>query len=140
MLLTQFRKQFPEYDDIADDDLSLEFDFEPEEVDTITPAIDGLGETLGDKLEELCKIVRSIEIPNQSVDVLALLKQIKNGIGSLEVAIKKIDVNVTTAAPVVKVPAQVIQKLELPKPITEWNFDIVRDRNGFAQSVKATAA
>lgn len=138
MTFSDFRKEFPEYDDISDEELSdmfeIEKEYEPEE-DLVVPALADLKTVL----ERLCQITEQKKFPDQNADVIALLKQIKNGLGSLEVAINKIDVNVTTAAPVVKVPPQIVQELILPEPIKEWTFDIIRDRNGFAKSVIARA-
>jgi len=134
MKLTEFRDKFPDYSDLSDDDVVAQFEIEVgESPDLVTPALYDIEETL----EKLCATVQAIVIPDKSADVLLLLKQIKNGLGSLETAIKSIDVNVTVPAPVVKVPKS--DPIVFPAPLKEWTFDVKRDRNGYIQSVIARA-
>lgn len=136
MKLTQFREQYPEYDDMTDEEVIAEYDIEVgEDADLVVPALYDIEE----KLENLCASVQAIVIPDHSADVMALLKQIKNALGSLEVAVNKIDMTVNVPAPVVKVTERPIPELKLPEPITSWKFEISRDRNGFIQSVTARA-
>ena len=140
MKLKEWREIYPEYEDYEDDEVMSEFDVEPdeEEPDTVTPAL----YDIQGMLEKLCTSVQEIVIPDKSADVLLLLKQIKNGLGSLEVAIKAIDVNVNLPAPIVNIPKQEsikIPEIIMPEPCKEWLFDIKRDRNGFIQSVTARA-
>jgi len=138
MKLTEFRDKFPDYSDLSDDDVVAQFEIEVgESPDLVTPALYDIEETL----EKLCATVQAIVIPDKSADVLLLLKQIKNGLGSLETAIKSIDVSVTVPPPVVNIPPQVVKAAEIvfPEPLKEWTFDVKRDRNGYIQSVTARA-
>lgn len=139
MNLKEWREAYPEYSHVDDDEVISTFDIEiGESPDLVTPALYEIEETL----EKLCETVSGITIPKyDNADVILLLKQIKNGLGSLETAIKAIDVNVTTAAPVVNIPKQTIEipKVVLPEPLREWTFEVNRNRNGYIESITARA-
>jgi hypothetical protein len=139
MNLKQWRETYPDWDNCPDEQVLAEFEIEVgEEPDLVVPALYDIEEAV----EKLCAAVCEIKIPDHTAPVLDLLKQIKNALGSLEVAIKKIDVNVTTAAPVVNIPKAdpiVFPKMAFPEPLTEWDFEVITDRNGWPVSVKARA-
>ena len=69
--------------------------------------------------------------------IIGTLKQIKNALASLEVAVKSIDVNVTV--PPAKAPIINVPEIKLPEQKTNWQFDIKRDKNGFISEVTARA-
>lgn len=128
---------FSEYEDYSDDEVISEFEVEhdPVEEDLSIPIL----QDIGSKIDGLRRTVGDITIPDRSSDVIALLKQIKNGLSSLETAVNKIDVNVDVPSPIVKVPAQVIQELVMPEQVKEWSFEIVRNKNGYISEVIAKA-
>jgi len=135
MTLKEFRIEYPEYEDMSDEDVRalLSLEDEGQEPDNVVPALFDIEEAV----KNLCTIVKTIEIPDHSAPVLTLLKQIKNALGSLEVAVKSIDVmvNVPPAKPaVINVP-----EIKFPEQKKEWVFDVKRDRNGFISEVIARA-
>lgn len=135
MKLCDWRKEYEEYDDMTDEEVLSEFDVEPDdekEFDTVTPALYDIEA----KLESLCTLVGDITIP----DLSDVIKQIKNQLKVVETAIKGIDVNVTLPAPIVNIPPQPeikIPTIVIPKPLKEWSFSIVRDRNGYIAEIIA---
>ena len=135
MTLVEWRETYPQYADMSDEEIMEEYEIDMGAApDFVTPALYDIEE----RLEELCEIVKKVEFPKaDNADVLLLLKQIKNGLGSLESAVKAIDVNVSVPAPVVKVPTA--EKIVLPEPVREWKFTPIRDRNGYIIDVIAKA-
>lgn len=132
MKLYEFREMYPEFDDVSDEEVVATYDIEVGEVaDLTTPIL----YSIEGAIEGLCQTVAAIQIPDKSADVLALLKQIKNGLGSLEVAIKSIDVQVNVPAPVVNMPK--MEKVVIPEAVKEWTFEIIRNRNGYITEVIA---
>lgn len=134
MTLKEFRQEYPEYSDMKDEDikelLSLEEE-DGEEPDNVVPALYDIEEAVN----KLCAVVTKLEIPDNSAPVLELLKQIKNKLGTLETAVKAIDVTVNV--PPMKAPVVNVPEVVFPESKREWIFDIKRDRNGFIQEVIA---
>lgn len=135
MTLDEFRQEYPEYEDMSDADVLNLIDLDPgQHQDNVVPALFDIEEAV----KELCAIVKGLEIPKTDIaPVVNLLKQVKNALGSLETAVKSIDVNVTVPpakAPVITVPA-----VTFPEQKTNWVFDVKRDKNGFISEVIARA-
>jgi hypothetical protein len=134
MKLPEWREAYPDHDHLTDEEVMVEFDIEVGDApDMVTPALYDINEVL----EKICNVLEAMKIPTQGADVLPLLKQIKNGLVSLEVAIKAIDVNVSLPAPVVNIPKA--SAITFPEPLKEWTFDAIRDGRGYIQTVKARA-
>jgi hypothetical protein len=135
MKLKEWRETYPEYDELVDEEVLAEFEIEVgEDPDLVTPALYDIEEAIG----KLTEVVQAIRIPEPDKDIITLLKQIKNGISSLETAIKSIDVNVDVAAPIVNVP-KAIPFTTPPAIPMEWVFTPIRDAKGYIIDVTARA-
>lgn len=137
MKLKEFRRQYPEYDDISDAELAslihsseyMNIDFnefmgmisdkEEKKEDHITPALNKI-------LSEL-NIIASKLKPSDNSELVKAIEDLKNCINPV------INPIINTEAPIVNVPAAEI-KIEQVK---EWVFEVKRDRNGYIAEVIA---
>ena len=134
MTLGEFRSQYPDYDDISDEEvLSWGVIEEGEEPDLVVPALYDIEEAIN----KLNSSIIGIDIPDNTAPVIDLLKQIKNKLVSLESAIKGIDINVNV--PHQKIPVVNIPEMVFPEIPKGWEFTIIYDKRGNITGAEATA-
>lgn len=149
MKIKELRKKYPQYDDIGDekfaewlyesrykDQLPKESFMtaigigiqEPSTTEVILPKICEMKETLH---SDLVSTIKKLD------DMSKLMLKIADEINSLHKSIDKIQFE----APEIEFPEiQIPQtQVNIPEPVKQWKFDVVRDRNGFISEVVARA-
>jgi hypothetical protein len=155
--LAKIRKEFPEYDDISNRELTgliqeaafADIDFkkfmdaieEPEESTTSLKRI----EQLLQDLNEGIRMVEAKEPADNTQGIIAILQEVKEQLikfnkKSFEVKVDAPIVNIPKQdAPIVNIPKQTATPVTITESPKEWTFNIKRDQNGFIQEVTAKA-
>jgi hypothetical protein len=149
MTLIEFRREYPEYDDVPDGALhrllkaaGKEAEFTEDEGTGLKMLLRLLQDTRRDpdvvsELRALADLIRGIDLK----EVIAAVKGLKLTVPAPVVNVPAPVVNVP--APIVNVPSPIVN---VPVPVVnvegavpkEWTFTPIRDDNGFIRSVKAT--